>query len=146
MRGLIQNNSISRVDRNRLKVTDKGWVPKARWLPNERPNKSLKVPRYLLPHASHLTKLFPKTITRIIMGFAFLIGPRSMLNATVIHDYNVAGRFYKAVLYGGLRVSETLMWLPMPYLHPLRVEAIERFIDMSDVPWVNNEGESGLCN
>ena len=54
----------------------------------------------------------------------------------------MAERFYKAVLYGGLRVSETLMWLPMPYLHPLRVEAVQMFITFDEVPWVNNEARA----
>ncbi|HIP08573.1 MAG TPA: hypothetical protein EYG65_02450 [Rhodospirillales bacterium] len=69
------------------------------------------------------------------LNFAHNIGPRSRINETIIHDYNIADRFYKAIMYGGLRVCEQLMWLPMPYCHPLREEAINKFIDFSDVPW-----------
>ena len=75
----------------------------------------------------------------MIISYAYLTGPRARLNATVIHDYNVAHRFYLAIVNHGLRVSNTLMWLPMPYYHPLRQKAIKMFIDFSDIPWVDNQ-------
>ena len=133
MRGLIRNGPISR-------KTNKSRISKPRRLPHKSPYQPLKIPRYLFPHARHLIAIFPESISRLIICFTYLVGPKTAVNADIVHDYSVAERFYKAVLYGGLRVSETLMWLPLPYYHPLRDSAIKRFINV-EIPWVNNEGE-----
>ena len=133
MRGLIRNGPISR-------KTNKSRISKPRRLPHKSPYQPLKIPRYLFPHARHLIAIFPESISRLIICFTYLVGPKTAVNADVIHEYSVAERFYKAVLYGGLRVSESLMWLPAPYYHPLRDEAVKVFINI-EIPWVNNEGE-----
>lgn len=130
----LVNHSAGR-RRYGLHVRNKSWIPDSRRYPNKRPDEPFKVPRYLAPHARHLNSYLPKELVPLIMNYAFNFGPRSRLNATIIHDYSVADRFYRAILFGGLRISTRLMWLPMPYHHELREEAIERFIDFSDVPW-----------
>ena len=122
-----------------IHVHNKGWIPDSRLFPNKQPNKPFHVPRYLIPQHRYLTQMVPEDISKLIINFAYSIGPRARLNATVLHDYNVAERFYMAIIYSGLRVNNTLMWLPMPYYHPLRAEAIKLFIDFSAVPWVENQ-------
>ncbi len=134
MRGFIRNRAIS-------SKADKSRISKPGRLQYKRPYQPLKIPRYLFPHASHLIAIFPDSIASLIICFTYLVGPITAVNADVVHEYSVAERFYKAVLYGGLRVSESLMWLPAPYYHPLRDKAVRKFINI-DIPWVNNEGET----
>ena len=73
----------------------------------------------------------------MIINYAWNVGPNARVAASIVHDYNVADRFYRAVMYAGLKVSDKLLWLPMPYYHPLREVAIAKFIDFSDVPWAD---------
>ena len=80
-------------------------------------------------------------MAKVILQYAHDLGPRSKVNASIVHQYDVASRFYPAVVYGGLRVATELMWLPQPFWHPLRDRAIDLFIEFSDVPWVPEEDE-----
>ena len=138
MTALIHNPPPHGRRRYGLHIRNKCWIPDSRWFPNKRPNEPFKIPRYLSPHSHVLSSWLPKELVQTLMNFAYNIGPRSRINATIIHDYNIADRFYKAIMYGGLRVSTQLLWLPMPYSHPLREEAIHKFIDFSDVPWAED--------
>ena len=105
-------------------------------LPHEAPHQQLKVPRHLFPLHRFLSDKVPCCLSTLIIEFACDTGPRSKINAAIIHDYDVASRFYRAVVYSGMRVCSSLMWLPQPYWHPLRDRAIDLFIDFSKIPWV----------
>ena len=45
--------------------------------------------------------MVPEEVSSMIISYAYLTGPRARLNATVIHDYNVAERFYLAIVNHG---------------------------------------------
>ena len=120
-----------------LHIRNKRWIPDSWRYPNKCPNQPLNVPRYLSPQAHVVGKYVPKDLVPIIFNFAYNIGPMARVAASIVHDYNVADRFYGAIMYGGLKVSDQLLWLPMPYYHPLRERAISKFIDFSDVPWTD---------
>ena len=81
----------------------------------------------------------PLCIAKVILHFAHDTGPRRKINELVTHQYDVASRFYHDIIYRGLRVATEQMWLPLPYWHPLRDRALLLFIDLSQVPWVDND-------
>jgi len=126
-----------------IHVANKGWIPDSRRYPNKSPNETFQVPRYLFPQHAYLSKRVPKCVSKLIINFAYLIGPRARVNATIIHDYAVADHFYKeyAPLYPRIvwSIHGNLDWLPMPYLHPLRSKVIRKYIDFDGIPWVSNQ-------
>ena len=149
-----------------IHVANKGWIPDSRRYPNKSPNETFQVPRYLFPQHAYLSKRVPKCVSKLIINFAYHIGPRARVNATIIHDYAVAILFYKSALCGQTMVDPRYTrepgtvfhipfywefgyedqppmrdpdWFPLPYLHPLRANAITTFLDFADIPWVSNQ-------
>ena len=72
-------------------------------------------------------------------SFAFPLHQKARLTASLVRDFENAERFYKMVIYGGLRIANTIMWLPLPYWHPLRDKAISMFCDFETIPWVEQD-------
>ena len=114
-----------------IHVNNKGWVPDSRLFPNKRPNKPFQVPRYLVPQHRYLTERVPEDISKLIINYAYDIGPRARLNATVLHDYNVAERFYLAIVHGLAYVAANALLSPPAqkgdrYVHRLLEGALGR--------------------
>ena len=133
-----------------IHVTNKGWIPDFRRYPNKSPNQTFKVPRYLFPQHAYLSKRVPKCVSSLIINFAYHVGPRARINATIVTDYYRADRFYKNVLAGkhycnprwlrdhGVSIPR-VDWMPLPYSHPLRDRAIKQIIDFDELPWAANQ-------
>ena len=133
-----------------IHVSNKGWIPDWSRYPNKCPNKSFKVPRYLFPQHSYLSKKVPESVSSIIINFAYHVGPRARVNATIITDFHRATGFYQRVLAGkhysnpmwlhnhGVSILK-VDWMPLPYQHPLRDAAIKKIIDFDDLPWASNQ-------
>ena len=125
-----------------IHVANKGWIPDSGRYPNKSPNETFQVPRYLFPQHAYLSKRVPECVSSLIINFAYLIGPRARVNATIIHDYAVADDFYKLAINDELpRIFDPfeITWFPHPYLHPLRKQALRRHIDWDDIPWAANQ-------
>ena len=125
-----------------IHVSNKGWIPDWGRYPNKSPNKTFQVPRYLFPQHAYLSKRVPECVSKLIINFAYLVGPRARVNATIIHDYAVADHFYKLAVNDELpRIYDPfeVSWIPLPYLHPLRANAITTFVDFADIPWAANQ-------
>ena len=114
--------------------------------PDKLPDKTLKVPRHLMELHKDLQTVFPSVLSKMILEFAFPMQLQADLIAALMNDFDNAERFYKMVIFGGLRIANTIMWLPLPYWHPLRDKAIEMFCDLASIPWVDNDPEHRRVN
>ena len=47
--------------------------------------------------------------------------------------------FYTRIIYEDKTVHNSRFWLPLPYWHSLRDEALRKFIDFGAIPWVDND-------
>ena len=132
-----------------IHVSNKGWIPDSRRYPN-----TFQVPRYLFPQHAYLSSRVPKCVSSLIINFAYHVGPRARLNATIIMDYYRADSFYKMVLNDDrprnpsgnprwLREMGVYIWnydwIPLPYYHPLRTKVINLLIDFDELPWAANQ-------
>ena len=118
--------------------TDEAWVAD-RSHPYKLPHDPLNIPRHLIPLHKDLQTVFPAVLSKIILDFCFPMQLQARLIESLRKDFDNAERFYKMIIFGGLRIANTIMWLPLPYWHPLRDKAIDMFCDFENIPWVEND-------